>query len=288
VTSDAVRQSVEVTCQASKDWSSPARLAAGQRWRAQAAIMGQGVTAALVEVARIENGVDVLDLASGEGDPALTLAALVGDHGKVTATDINPGPLEIAAEHARELGIQNIQFQVADAQRLPFESAAFERATCRFGAMYFPDPLAAMRETRRVLRPHGRVALAVWASIDQPCFQVFVAPLLRHAGGPVLPPEGPNPFRFAQPRSLSNILRQAGFREVKEERRMVDRVWTGSPEAAWEYFRDHDACFRALVERVPADTLEKVKSEIIAGISGFRVGNGYDLRAQITLATASV
>ncbi len=86
---------------------------------------------------------DVLDLASGEGDPVLTLAALVGEHGTVTATDVNPGPLAAAAVHARQSGISNIQFHVADAQQLPFEDAAFDRVTCRFGVMFFPDPLAA-------------------------------------------------------------------------------------------------------------------------------------------------
>jgi ubiquinone/menaquinone biosynthesis C-methylase UbiE len=123
--------------------------------------MGEGVTSALVEAAQIEGGIDVLDLASGEGDPALTLAALVGAQGTVTATDITPGPLEVAAARAREDGIRNIQFKVADAQQLPFEDARFDRVTCRFGAMFFLDPIAAMHETQRVLRPKGRVAMAV-------------------------------------------------------------------------------------------------------------------------------
>ena len=105
--------------------------------------MGKGVTAALMQIAQVEPGMDVLDLASGEGDPVLTLAALVGEHGTVTATDVNPGPLAAAAVHARQSGISNIQFHVADAQQLPFEDAAFDRVTCRFGVMFFPDPLAA-------------------------------------------------------------------------------------------------------------------------------------------------
>ncbi len=251
MTSGLAGQSIEIGTQAPNYWSSPARLAAGRKWRAQAEVMGRGVTSALVEVAQIESGMDVLDLASGEGDPALTLAALVGEHGAITATDITPEPLEIAVARAREDGISNIQFKVADAQQLPFEDARFDRVTCRFGAMFFPDPVAAMHETQRVLRPKGRVALAVWGSIEQPCFQLFVAPLLRHAGGPVLASEGPNPFRFAEPGSLSAVLREAGFREVREEARTVERVWTGSPEQAWEYFRDHAAAFDPLIERVP-------------------------------------
>lgn len=287
MTNGPARQPIEIAGQAPNPWISPARLAAGQKWRAQAEVMGRGVTAALVEIAQIAGGMEVLDLASGEGDPALTLAALVGGHGTITATDISPGPLETAAARARENGTSNIQFQVADAQRLPFEDAIFDRVTCRFGTMFFPDPLAAMHETWRVLKPHGRVALAVWGSIEQPCFQVFIAPLLRHAGGPVLAVEGPNPFRFAEPGSLSALLREAGFREVKEEARMVERVWTGSPEEAWQYFRDHAAAFGPLIERVPADMWDEVTRYIVAAISGFRVGSAYDLRAQVNLAVAA-
>jgi hypothetical protein len=153
--------------------------------------------------------------------------------------------------------------------------------------MFFADPLAAMHETRRVLRPHGRVALVVWGSIEQPWFQVFVAPLLRHAGGPVLASEGPNPFKFAEPGSLSVILREAGFREVREESRTVERVWTGSPEEAWEYFRDHAAPFTPLIERVPSDKWDEMTRDVIAAISNFRVGIAYELPAQINLAVAA-
>jgi len=286
VINGAVRHSIDSANQTAMCWSSPARIAAGQKWHAQAEAMGKSVTAALMQIAQVEPGMNVLDLASGEGDPVLTLAALVGEHGTVTATDVNPGPLAAAAVHARQSGISNIQFHVADAQQLPFEDAAFDRVTCRFGVMFFPDPLAAMRETHRVLRPRGRVALVAWGSIEQPCFQVFLAPLLRCAGGPVLSLEGPNPFKFAEPGSLSVFLREAGFRELKEETRTVERVWKGSPEEAWEYFRDHAAAFGPLIERVPADKWDEVTHDIVAAISGFRAGSAYNLGAQINLVMA--
>ncbi len=153
--------------------------------------------------------------------------------------------------------------------------------------MFFPDPIAAMQETRRVLKEEGRVALAVWGSIEQPCFQVFIAPLLRYAGGPVLASEGPNPFRFADPGCLSAVLREAGFREVREEARTVERVWTGSPEEAWEYFRDHAAAFGPLIERVPAKRWKEMTQEIIVAISSFRVGSAYNFPAQINLVVAA-
>jgi hypothetical protein len=102
----------------------------------------------------------------------------------------------------------------------------------------------------------------------------------------VLASGGPNPFRFAKPGSLSAVLREAGFREVREETRTVERVWTGSPEQAWEYFRDHSAAFGPLIERVPADRWEEMTQEIIVAISNLCVGSAYNLPAEINLAVA--
>jgi len=268
-------------------WSSRERLSAGRKWRAQAEILGRGMTAALADIARIEPGMRVLDLASGEGDPALTLASMAGRHGSITATDISPGPLQTAAARAREAGLGNISFQVADAQRLPFGDAVFDRVTCRCGLMFFAEPVAAMREAWRVLKAGGRLALIVWGSIQQPYFQVFIAPLVRRVPGPALAADGPNPFKFAEEGKVSSVLRQAGFRDVREEARIVERIWPASPEEAWQYFRDHAAPFRPLIERVPADEWEHVSREVFASFAAFRVAGGYDFRAQIVLAEAN-
>jgi SAM-dependent methyltransferase len=152
--------------------------------------------------------------------------------------------------------------------------------------MFFPDPLVAMREMRRVLKPRGRVALAVWASIEQPAFQVFVAPILRYAGGVALNPDGPNPFRFAEFGTLSQLLKATGFQDVSEEPRTIERIWPGSPEQAWEYFRDHSVAFVPLMKRVPANAWAKVTREVVAAVSERRTAAGHDLPAQIILASA--
>lgn len=120
------------------------------------------VTQALADDARIARGQIVLDLATGPGEPALTLAALVGPEGKIFGVDPIPEMVAAARRAAEHLGVTNTQFEVAFADHLPFPDNTFDAAVSRFGVMFFPSPLDAIREMLRVLKPGGKLALAVW------------------------------------------------------------------------------------------------------------------------------
>src|SRR5258708_33681538 len=169
-----------------RSWGSTQRLTTSQKYARQSAIMGQGVTDALVELAAVHPGMRILDLASGTGEPALTLSPLVGEQGEIVGTDVNAQPLEIAAQRATAQGIRNVAFQVSDAHVLPFPDAAFDRVTCRFGVMYFRDVVQALREARRVLKPGGRIALVAWGRLEQPYFHAMAGTVFKHVGGPLL------------------------------------------------------------------------------------------------------
>jgi ubiquinone/menaquinone biosynthesis C-methylase UbiE len=131
-------------------------------WSREWAGFVQHTTAPLVEQLQIAPGQRVLDLASGPGEPAITIARLVGPAGQVTATDISSGMLESAAANAQAAGVTNLVTQVAPADALPFPDATFDRVTCRFGVMYFPDVRKALSEARRVLVPGGQAGFTVW------------------------------------------------------------------------------------------------------------------------------
>src|SRR5579863_8740517 len=153
------------------DWGNQYRLVASERWKAKSAAMGQAVTDALVEYARPAAGMRVLDLASGTGEPAISLASRVGANGHVTALDLSAGLLEIAAERASARGLDHLATHQADAHSLPFPNDNFDLATSRFGVMFFRDPVTAMGEVRRVLRPGARVCLLAWGAFEQPYWQ---------------------------------------------------------------------------------------------------------------------
>src|SRR5262249_35059458 len=120
------------------------------------------VTQALIEDASIASGNTVLDIATGPGEPALTVASLVGSQGKVFGIDPVPEMIDAARRTANQLGIANAQFEVAGADDLPFPDDSFDRVVSRFGVMHFPSPLDGVREMLRVLKPGRKLALAAW------------------------------------------------------------------------------------------------------------------------------
>src|SRR5438477_994210 len=181
------------------DWGSSFRLTASEKWKAKSAAMGRDVTEALVDYSNPQPGMRILDLASGTGEPAITLAKRIGDSGHVTALDLSADLLAIAAQRARQRGFNHVVTRQGDAQNLPFPDNQFDLATSRFGVMFFTDIHRALSELHRVLKPGARACFAAWGSKDQPYFGSSIGIVHRHIGGPLLDSGGPDPFRFSTP-----------------------------------------------------------------------------------------
>ena len=267
------------------DWGSQYRLVASEKWKAKSASMGQPVTDALVEYAQPKPGMHVLDLASGTGEPAISLASRVGSGGQVTATDLSAGLLQIAAQRAEERGLKNFTTQQADAHSLPYPEDSFDLATSRFGVMFFGDPVLALAELRRVLRRGARASFLAWGSFDQPYWQSTMGVVHRHVGGPLLQPDGTNPFRYARPGTLSAVLQGAGFNEVEEETQTLPWVWSGPVEEVWEYAQSVSVPFRPMLERVPAEKWPQIHSEVHAAVRQYSDGERISFGASVVLAS---
>jgi SAM-dependent methyltransferase len=267
------------------DWGNQYRLIASEKWKAKSAAMGQPVTDALVDYAQPALGMQVLDLASGTGEPAISLASRVGEHGHVTALDLSAGLLEIAAQRAQARGLTNFTIRQADALSLPFPDNSFDLATSRFGVMFFGDPRLALQELRRVLRPGTRACFLAWAPFDQPYFQSTMGVVHRHVGGPLLPPDGPNPFRFAEPGSLSAVFRSAGFNAVEEQTKTLPWTWPGPVEELWEYSQSVAVPFRPLLERVPAEKWPQIHAEVHAAVRQYADGEKVAFGASVVFAS---
>ena len=169
------------------------------------------VTQALVEDAQVGSGHSVLDIATGPGEPALSVAALVGPEGKVIGIDAAPEMVAAARRKAGQLGFRNAQFEVAYVDRLPFPDDTFDAVVSRFGVMFFPAPVDAVREMLRVLKPGRKLALAVWHFADSNPFHYAVSRVIeRFVDSPPPEPDAPDAFRFASPGKLRDVLSEAG------------------------------------------------------------------------------
>jgi SAM-dependent methyltransferase len=254
-------------------WSSSYRLIAAEKWKAKSATLGGAVTEAFVEYSRPSLGMRVIDLAAGTGEPGISLAQRVGPTGAVTAVDQSTDLLEIAAERARSKNLENFTTRQSDAHQLPFPNQSFDLATCRFGVMFFNDVKRALEELRRVLKPGARACFAAWGPIEQPYWQTTMKIVHRHAGGPMLPPGGADPFRFSAPGSLSTVLHAAGFHHVEELSQNLPWTWPGDAEEVLDYACAVAAPFRPMLERIPEEEWPAIRAEGIAAIERYRVGN---------------
>jgi ubiquinone/menaquinone biosynthesis C-methylase UbiE len=266
-------------------WGASSRLVAADRWRLQSSYMGHAVTEALVDYAHPTTGMHVIDLASGTGEPGITLARLVSPQGKVTALDQSSDLLAIAVRRAKERRLDNFETRAADAHRLPFPDQTFDLATCRFGVMFFAHPVEAMVELRRVLRPDARACFVAWGSFEQPYWQCTMKIIHQHAGGTMLEPGGPDPFRFSVAGSLSEVLRSAGFREVEESTRSVPWTWPGKASEILEYARSCSTPFQPMLARVQQQNWPTIMAEAQAAIERYRVGDEIQFGAEIVLAS---
>jgi SAM-dependent methyltransferase len=270
-------------------WNWSERAAKWRRWHPILTEWWQNVTDLLIDWTAPEPGMRILDLASGTGEPALSLAPRVGPDGTVTATDVIPEMVAIAAENAAQQGITNMLFERADAGALPFPDASFDRVTCRFGVMYFPDVPQALREVRRVLRPGGRAVFAVWGPLEQIDYLTSTLSVLlrNHPSPPPDPhPDTPHPLKFARAGTLSTALRTAGFAAVREETKIVPLPWPGTPEEFLGYIRSDLITFDALLGQIPPARQAAVLDEIFTSIRQYDDGECVQFTAAIVVASA--
>ncbi|MDP3766411.1 MAG: class I SAM-dependent methyltransferase, partial [Dehalococcoidia bacterium] len=240
-----------------------------RRWHKPFSQMSQAATEAIVEAAQIGPGLGVLDLASGSGEPCLTVARMVGPEGSVVASDFVAEMVAVVEENVRRHGLTNVTCQQIDAEAIPFPDGSFDRVTCRFGVMFFPDTAKALREVSRVLKPGGRAAFTAWAPPElNPFFSAANGVLQRHGLLTPPPPDAPNVFRFARPGSLSGAMEASGLHQVAEEERPIAWQWPGGLDDFWEWYCQGTPVPSA-VENLKPDDRETILAELRATFQQF-------------------
>jgi SAM-dependent methyltransferase len=268
-----------------QEWTDEHTVAAWRKWHVQLSALSRAATEAILEAAQLRAGMRVLDLASGVGDPALSIAKAVGPFGRVTATDLGPGMIAYAEELAKSEGLGNIEFRVADVEALPFPDRSFDVVSCRFGVMFFPEQVKAFRECRRVLKPGGRVAFVVWGKREQPFLTTTIGILMKYVEAPTSDPDAPHAFMFGERGLLESRLKGVGFADVREEVRTVTGRWDGSPEDYWQQFTEVAAPFRPLIAKLTPETRAQAEAEIFSALRKFSDGKVLTMPLEIVIGT---
>ena len=219
----------------------------------------------------------ILDLAAGPGETGFAAAALVGEEGRIISSDRSPAMVEVGRRRAEELGLRNVEHLVLDAEDLDLPDASVDGAICRFGYMLMVDPGQALNETRRVLRPGGRLVFSVWREAERnPWVAVPGEMFVRRGIVPPPEPRAPGMFTLASDERIQELLSSAGFTTWKIEDVPVrfvaadlDEYIAGARETGGVFARAWEAATESERKRMTA--------ELTAAFAPHRVDSGLEL-----------
>jgi SAM-dependent methyltransferase len=224
-------------------------------------------------------GDTVLEVAAGPGDTGLRVARLVGESGGVIITDFAPEMVGAARRRAEEMGVENAQFRTLDAERMDLETDSVDGVLCRWAYMLMIDPSAAFAETRRVLRPGGRLAFSVWAARERnPALSLMGRVLESQGHIPPPDPKAPTAFAMANPGHIRELVGGAGFAEPEIEE-IAFRWPFADQDAYWRHLTETAASASPVLRALSPEAQKAVREQVHEAARPYRSGEGYDFPA---------
>lgn len=250
----------------------------------------------LIRSAGITSGQTVLDVATGTGQPALTIAKIVGPNGKVVGVDLSPEMLEIAKQEAAYLGLSNVAvFQVVNDESLSiFSDNTFDSVVCRNGLMLMPDPVKALKAFLRVLKPGGKAAVTVWGSPEKsPVMGVVMKTISKHVPSDMSPRSAApsasgGPFSIPSVDMLRDYFLKAGFSTFNAEKIEVTVAQTDIAEQLWQAMTEVTGFLVILISKLPDEKKLAIKNDVIDSLGKiFPSGGPVKFTGELILGTGT-
>lgn len=255
-----IDKAAEIRQQQRDEWS-----VAAPGWRQHREVLTRPtapMTDKMLEMAAIRPGQSVLDLACGIGEPAFSIARVVGPTGYVLGMDITKPMIEAAENWAEQHNLKNVEFRlITNELELGVGEASFDAATCRQGLMFMPMPVRVMETLRQALKPGGRVTVSTWCSL--PFYNLLMQVLSGYVQIPPPDPTAPGPFAIASQEVLENILKAAGFSEVRSEMVRAGIIDKNDPAAYWDVASETSGPLMTLLAALPAEKRQDIRAETI-------------------------
>ena len=231
-------------------------------------------------------GETILELAAGPGDTGFAAAALLGDEGQLISTDFSSEMTEVARRRGRELGLLNVAYRTMDAEHLELEDDSVDGVICRFGFMLMSDTEAALAETRRVLRPGGRLVLATWRGPERNPWVAIGGRILTARGFmPPNEPGAPGMFTMSDHGRVESLLAAAGFTDV-----LIDDVPVRMPYGDVDEYvtatRDTGGAFARAFNEASEEEQRAITQELAEAFTPFEVDGGLALPGLALVALA--
>ncbi len=252
-----------------------------ESWRAQLAEDLSPVRTWLVTELAPRPGDTVLELSAGPGDTGFAAAEIVGEQGRLLSTDFSPEMVEVARRRGAELGLRNVDYRVIDAERIELDDDSVDGVLCQSGYMLMADPAAALSETRRVLRPGGRVALSVWGAPERNPWASTPGRFLVERGH-IPPPEpgAPGVFSMASEERTRELLEGAASPRCASRRsRAVDLP---RPRRVPRWLKDVSASLALVLRGLSAEESEALTSHLEEAFAPFAADSGYEVPASLS------
>jgi ubiquinone/menaquinone biosynthesis C-methylase UbiE len=252
----------------------------------------------LMKSSQISRGQTVLDVATGTGQPALTIAEkIVGPTGRVIGVDLSPEMLEVAKEEAAYQGLTNVVFQIVEDESLSmFSDDTFDTVVCRNGLMFMPDPVKALKAFRRVLKPGGKASVTVWGSPDKsPVMAAVMKTISKHVTDLKLLPSAVAPsgnpggaYSISSVDMLRDYFLKAGFSNFNAEKIEVTVAQTDTAEQLWQGMTEVTGFLVILLSKLPDEKKLAIKNDVIESLGKiFSSGDPVKLTGELILGTAT-